>query len=261
MDERALITGATSGIGRELAELMAADRRSLVLVARDGPRLIETARELNQKHQVPCHAIVRDLALPSSPREIFEEAEREKWFVSILVNNAGFGVYGPFAQTSLEEELRMMHVNMNAAVELTKLFLKPMLARRQGRILNVASTSAFQPGPGLNLYAATKAFLHSFTCSLAVELKGSGVTATSLCPGGTATEFQQRAGMTHSRLFSGGALKPMTSRRVAEIGYRAMLRGRPFVVSGFMNKLMTFGSRRSPMMWPAYVAQHLNHDR
>jgi short-subunit dehydrogenase len=240
---------------------MAADGRPLILVARDGLRLQERARALEQRHHVPCHPIVRDLAQPDAAREIFDEVQREKWPVSVLVNNAGFGVYGPFTQTNLDEELRMMRVNMNVVVELTKLFLPPMLARREGRILNVASTSAFQPGPGLNLYAATKAFVHSFTCSLAVELKGTGVTATSLCPGGTATEFQKRAGMEHSRLFSGGLMRPMNARRVAQIGYRAMLRGQPAVVAGWLNKCMIAASRRIPMMWPAYVAQYLNHDR
>src|SRR5581483_1664069 len=261
MEARALITGATAGIGHELADLMAADRRPLIVVARDGPRLERCARDLEKKHGVPCHPIVRDLARPESAREIFEECERKELTVSILVNNAGFGVYGPFASTNLDEELRMMHVNMNALVQLTKLFLAPMLARRQGRVLHLASTASFQAGPGLNLYSATKAFVHSFSCSLAVELKGSGVTVTSLCPGGTATEFQKRAGMEHSRLFSGGFLKPMSPRTVAEIGYRAMLKGKPFVVAGWLNKLMVFGSRKSPMMWPPLIAQRLNRGR
>ena len=261
MEQRALITGATAGLGHELAGLMAAARHPLVLVARDGPRLERCARELENKHGVACRPIVRDLARAESPREIFEEVKRENLPISILVNNAGFGVYGPFAQTNLEDELRMMHVNMDAVVQLTKLFLAPMLAQRQGRILNVASTASFQAGPGLNLYSASKAFVHSFSCSLCVELKGTGVTVTSLCPGGTATEFQKRAHMEHSRLFSGGLLKPMTARAVAEIGYRAMLKGKPFVVAGFLNKLMVFGSRRSPMMWPPLIAQRLNQGR
>jgi len=261
MDSRALITGATAGIGWELADLMAADGHSLILVARDGPRLEERARHLENHRNIRCRAIVRDLSKPGSAREIFEEVQREKWAVSILVNNAGFGVYGPFAQTSLDDELRMMHVNMNAPVQLTKEFLPAMLARREGRILNVASLSAFQPGPGLNLYSATKSFLHSFSCCLAVELKGTGVTVTSLCPGGAATEFQKRAHMEHSRLFSGGILKPMSPRKVAEIGYRAMLKGKPCAIPGLLNKLMAFASRRAPMMWPAYISQRLNQDR
>jgi len=261
MDTRALITGATTGIGYELADIMAADGHSLVLVARDGARLEQRARDLEQRHHIRCVVIVRDLTDPNAAREIFAEVQRQNISISILVNNAGFGVYGPFAQTNLEDELRMMHVNMNAVVQLTKLFLPAMLAQRQGRILNVASAAAFQPGPGLNLYAATKAFVHSFSCALAVELQGTSVTVTSLCPGGTATEFQKRAHMEHSRLFSGGILSPMNPRVVAEIGYRAMLKGKPFVVAGFLNKLMVFASRRSPMMWPAYIARRLNSDR
>ncbi|HWD20398.1 MAG TPA: SDR family oxidoreductase [Verrucomicrobiae bacterium] len=261
MEHRALVTGATTGIGFELADLLAADGAALVLVARDGPRLADRARELSQRHGVKCHVIVRDLARPAAAAEIFAETQHEGWEISILVNNAGFGVYGPFAETSLDEELRMMHVNMNAVVQLTKIYLPGMLARKEGRILNVASAASFQPGPGLNLYAATKAFVHSFTCALAVELAGTGVTATSLCPGGTATEFQKRAGMEHSRLFSGGILRPMSPRAVAQAGYRAMRQGRPFVVSGFLNKLMIMASRRLPVMWPAYLARKLNQDR
>jgi short-subunit dehydrogenase len=261
MDTRALITGATTGIGYELADLMAADGHSLILFAQNGPRLEERARDLEKRHKVRCAVIVRDLANPNATQDIFVEVQRQNFEISILVNNAGFGVYGAFADTKLDDELRMMRVNMDAVVQLTKAFLPAMLGRRSGRILNVASTASFQGGPGLNLYCATKAFVHSFTCALAVELEGSGVTATSLCPGGTATEFQKRAGMEHSRLFTGRFLRPTTARSVAETGYRAMLKGKPFVVTGWHNKLMVFASRRSPIMWPVYIAQRLNRGR
>ena len=256
-----MITGATAGIGSELADIMAADGHSLVLVARDGARLAERARDLEDRHRIVCTTIVRDLAHPTAAQDIFDETQRANLEIGILVNNAGFGVYGPFTETDLDDELRMMRVNMDAVVQLTKLFLPAMIARRAGRILNVASTASFQGGPGLNLYAATKAFVHSFSTALSVELEGTGVTVTSLCPGGTNTEFQKRAGMEHSRLFSGGILRPMNPRIVAQIGYRALLKGKPFVVAGFLNKLMIFGSRRGPMMWPIRIAQRLNQDR
>jgi short-subunit dehydrogenase len=176
--------------------------------------------------------------------------------VSILINNAGFGVYGLFAETDLTRELEMLQVNMASLVQLTKLFLQPMLDRREGRILNVASTASFQPVPRLSLYSASKAFVLSFSCALAVELKGAGVTVTTLCPGGTQTEFQKRAGMEHS-----SALPPMTARSVAEIGYEAMLKGKPLVVAGWKNKFMVAVSKRAPTMWSARVAGKLNKGR
>jgi short-subunit dehydrogenase len=142
-------------------------------------------------------------------------------------------------------------------VQLTKLFLKPMLQRREGRILNVASTASFQPGPWLSLYSASKAFVYSFSCALSLELKGTGVSVTALCPGGTQTEFQQRAGMEQK----GGLFRPMSARRVAEIGYKAMLKRRPIVVAGWKNKLMIEVSRRCPTMWTARVAARLNRNR
>ena len=174
----------------------------------------------------------------------------------MLINNAGFGVYGVFAETDLARELEMLQVNMTSLVQLTKLFLRPMIDRREGRILNVASTTSFQPGPRLALYSASKAFVLSFSCALAVELKGSGVTVTTLCPGGTQTEFQPRAGMKPS-----ASLRPMTARSVAKIGYEAMFKGRPLVVAGWKNKLMVAVSKRAPTMWAARVAEKLNKDR
>jgi uncharacterized protein len=151
-----------------------------------------------------------------------------------------------------------LQVNMGALVQLTKLFLKPMLERRAGQILNVASTASFQPGPWLGLYSATKAFVYSFSCALSVELEGTGVSATVLCPGGTRTEFQQRAGMEHKE---GWLLRPMSARRVAEIGYKAMRKGRPIVVAGWTNSVMVAVSRRCPTMWTARVARNLNKNR
>ncbi len=254
MEKQALITGATAGIGSAMADVMAAEGYALALVARDQVRLTEKARSLQKQFQVEVKVLARDLADPAAAPEIFAHLQREQFMVSALVNNAGLGVYGPFAETDLDQEMRMLQVNMGALVQLTKLFLKPMLQRRAGRILNVASTASFQPGPWLGLYSATKAFVYSFSCALAVELEGTGVTVTALCPGGTRTEFRQRAGMTPKE----GLLRPMEARRVAEIGYRAMLQGRPTVVAGWKNKLMIAVSRRSPTMWAARVARDLN---
>jgi short-subunit dehydrogenase len=257
MEKSALITGATAGIGSELAEIMAADGYALALVARDQTRLAARARDLEKKYGVPVKPLARDLSNPAAPAEIFDQLRRESFPVSVLVNNAGFGVFGLFAKNDLAEEMRMLEVNMGAVVRLTKLFLQPMLERRDGRILNVASTASFQPGPWLALYSASKAFVFSFSCALSVETQGTGVSVTVLCPGGTRTEFQQRAGMAEK----GGWFRPMSARSVAEIGYRAMLKRRPIVVAGWKNRLMIEASRRGPTMWVARAAARVNASR
>jgi short-subunit dehydrogenase len=256
MEKNALITGATAGIGYEFAELLASEGYALALVARDKARLAERAATLGGRHKTRVVTLAKDLAKPETPMEIFQELQSANFPVSVLINNAGFGVYGLFAETDLTREMEMLQVNMASLVQLTKLFLKPMLDKREGKILNVASTVSFQPGPHLSLYSASKAFVHSFSCALAVELRGTGVTVTSLCPGGTESEFQQRAGMKPAP-----ALRPMTARSVAEIGYRAMMKGRPIVIAGWKNKLMVAVSRRVPTMWAARVAEKLNHGR
>ncbi len=256
MQKNALITGATAGIGFAFAECLAAKGYDLALVARDQVRLAERAGSLEARHHIQVQILARDLSNPASAPDIFQALQRRDFSVSVLVNNAGFGVYGLFAQTGLARELEMLQVNMISLVQLTKLFLKPMLDRHEGRILNVASTASFQPGPLLSLYSASKAFVYSFSCALALELKGTGVTATTLCPGGTKTEFQQRAGMAPA-----AALRPMSARRVAEIGCDALFKGRPVVVAGLKNKLMAAVSRRVPTMWAARVAEKLNKGR
>jgi hypothetical protein len=261
MEKNALVTGATAGIGYEFAELLAEKGYGLALVARDRDRLAERAKTLEARHKIQVIPLAKDLADPASAPDIFGELQRRNFPVSVLINNAGFGVYGLFAETDLTRELEMLQVNMASLVQLTKLFLKPMLDRGEGRILNVASTASFQPGPRLSLYSASKAFVHSFSCALAVEVKGTGVTVTSLCPGGTQTEFQQRAGMQRTAIFTAAALRPMTARSVAEIGYKAMMEGRPVVVAGWKNKLMVAVSKRAPTMWAARVAEKLNKDR
>jgi hypothetical protein len=253
----ALITGATAGIGAEFANIMAANGYALALVARDQSRLAECARFLEGRFHVPVKTLAHDLSDPASAQLIFNQLQRESFPVTALVNNAAFGVFGQFAETDLDKELQMMRVNMDAVVQLTKLFLKPMLQRREGQILNVASTASFQPGPWLSLYSASKAFVYSFSCALALELKGTGVSVTALCPGGTRTEFQQRAGMEHKEGFFG----PMSAWRVAEIGYKAMIKGRPIAVAGWKNWLMIQVSRRCPTMLTARVAARLNKTR
>lgn len=261
MEKNALVSGASAGIGREFANLMAAKGYSLALVARDKARLDELAQSLAARYKIRALPLARDLSDPSSAPDIFAELQRADFPVSVLVNNAGFGVYGPFAETNLERELAMLQVNMGSLVHLTKLFLKPMLDRREGRILNVASTAAFQPAPRLSLYSATKAFVLSFSGALSLETRGTGVTVTCLCPGATETEFQQRSGMGRALLFGMAGIPPMNARLVAEIGYNGMIKGKPVVVAGWKNKLMVAASRQIPLMWSARVAGKLNSAR
>jgi uncharacterized protein len=233
----ALITGASSGIGLELARIFAREGYGLVLVARDQKRLEKLAGELKP---ASVQVIAKDLSQPDVPQEIHRQVPR----VDVLVNNAGFSDFGKFAETSLSEELKMIQVNMTAPVILTKLYLSGMIAARSGRIMNVASTAAFQPGPLMAVYYASKAFLLSFSEAIANELEGTGVIVTALCPGPTATEFQQRAKMQDSGLVKGK--KIMDARTVAEAGYRGLMAGKTIVIPGLKNKLLAQSIRISP---------------
>ncbi|HLN57107.1 MAG TPA: SDR family oxidoreductase, partial [Thermoanaerobaculia bacterium] len=191
----ALVTGASSGIGKELARLIAADGYDLVLVARRQERLEELARELSVAHGVSARVIAADLADPDSPKRIVEELEAERIAVDVLVNNAGFGIYGRLWNSDITRQLEIIQVNVVALTDLTGRLLPGMVSRKRGRIVNVASTAAFQPGPYQAVYYATKAYVLSFSEAIAEELKGTGVTVTALCPGPTTTEFQEAAGL------------------------------------------------------------------
>jgi len=232
MNEWALITGASMGIGHELAKVFAAKKFNLVLVARNEARLQKVADELRAQHGVETKILVKDLSLPNAPKEIFDALKDTP--ISVLVNNAGFGWRGAFAECDLQHQaLEMMHLNMDSLVALTRLFAPQMLTRKHGRILNVASTAAFQPGPFANIYFATKSFVLSFSIALAEELEGTGVTVTALCPGSTRTEFFDRAGMKNMR----PEWHMMNADVVARAGYRGMMRGKRVVIPGWLNKL------------------------
>jgi short-subunit dehydrogenase len=191
----ALITGASGGIGLDLARLFAEGGYDVVLVARTESKLKELATELASKHGVSARAVAADLADPAAPAQLMERLKAEGVQVDVLVNNAGYGGYGTFAETELDAELKMIQLNISALTALSKAVLPGMLARKSGRILNVASTAAFQPGPLMAVYYATKAYVLSFSEALANETKGTGVTVTCLCPGPTKTGFQQQAKM------------------------------------------------------------------
>ncbi len=234
-----LITGASSGIGLSLAKIFAREGYALILVARQRDKLEELAKTL----QVSVTVIPKDLSLPDSPREIFDELSQKSIPVDILVNNAGFGTYGRFTEIPVEDGLQMLQVNMVALTHLTRLFLPAMIKNKDGKILNVASTAAFQPGPLMAGYYASKAYVVSFSEALAFELKSTGVTVTALCPGPTRTEFQARANMKESKLFTGSIMDADT---VAEIGYKGLMQGKRVVIPGFNNKFMAFLSKVSP---------------
>jgi short-subunit dehydrogenase len=236
--ETALITGASSGIGLELARVFARHGHPLVLTARDAGELLRIAAELKAEFEVPVYSIARDLEDPSSPDDIASELAREGMPVHILVNNAGLGYLGPFWNSPLEHDLSMLRVNIGAAVRLTKIFVPDMVRRGSGRVLNTASIASFEPGPNLAVYHATKAFVLSFSEALATELEITGVTVTALCPGPTDTDFFPKAGMTETRAFQEAQVMP--PQEVARKGYEAVMRGERVLVTGTVNKLMVF---------------------
>jgi short-subunit dehydrogenase len=255
MKETALVTGASYGIGRELAMLCARDGCDLVLVARSKDRLDELAEELRSRHTISIWAIPLDLTEPGSPQMLYGETERAGIEIDILVNNAGYGYAGAFAEGETDMQVDMVQLNVTALTHLTRLFLPSMLTRGRGRILNVASTAAFQPGPFMAVYYATKAFVLSLSEALAEECRGRGVTVTALCPGPTATEFQSRAGTADSGLRRLGV---MDARTVAEQGYRGMRAGKAIVVNGFFNRLLVQSVRLAPRSVVRKVTSCLN---
>jgi uncharacterized protein len=250
----ALITGASGGIGLELAQLFARDGHDLFLVARNEERLRAVAGEIESAHHVKATVIAADLSRPDTPDAIL--AATRGVIVDALVNNAGFGLAGRFDKLDLRRQLEMVQVNVVALMHLTGLFLPAMVARGSGRILNVASTAGYLPGPFMSVYYATKAFALSFSEALANELAGTGITVTALCPGPTATGFAEAADMTKSRLFR--LRKPMSSAVVAQKGYDAMKSGKPVVITGVMNRLMIASSRVSPRALVLGITKTLN---
>jgi len=241
--ETVLITGASSGIGLELAKCFAADKSRLVLVARNAPALEKLAAELRRDHQVEVHVLTADLAKPESAREVFEQVGRAGFTVDVLVNNAGFGLHGAFAELPLPHQLEIMQVNMTALVALTGLFLPGMVQRRRGGILNVGSVAGFMPGPFMAVYFATKAFVQSFSEALSVELHGSGVAVSVLCPGPTETNFSQVA-----RGYRKHAIQSpkMSAAAVAIAGHRAFRQNQCICVPGASNKVFTVAPRLLP---------------
>ena len=251
---RVLMTGASTGIGYVLARKFARDGHSLVLVARSAERLEEVAKKLNGTSIL----VPEDLSQPGSAAALFSELRTRSIEIEILVNCAGFGGSGWFAQTDLDVEREMMQLNMISLTELTKLALPDMIRRRAGRILNVASTAAFQPGPRMAVYYASKSYVLSFSEALANELAGTGVTVTTLCPGPTYTGFGKRAGIDGANVFRAGV---MSAEAVADAGYRALMKGKGLVIPGLRNKLLAASVRFSPRKLVTAITRWMNEER
>lgn len=254
-----LITGASSGIGYELAKVFAREQHNLILSARSTEKLQELKNQLQAQYKVQVEVLTFDLSQVGSAQKLFEKVDTLGLTIDILVNNAGVGTHGNFADTDLQKTQSMIHLNIVSLTELTKLFLPAMLAKKSGRILNVASVASFQPGPLMSVYYATKAYVLFFSEGLFEEVKNFGITVTALCPGPTASGFQASANMENMALFD--KLKIPTSATVAEYGYQAMMAGKAVAVEGFANKLFPFVVRFFPRFMVRQVVMKVQQKR
>ena len=243
MSETALITGASSGIGLELAKLFAQSGRNLILVARSKDKLEKLRTDLVEQHNVHIEVIVADLAEIDAAVSLVDEINSRKLVVDILVNNAGFGELGQFGEISLERQMNMVRLNVVTVVQLSRLLLPEMLKRKNGGILNVGSTAAFQPGPNMAVYYATKAFVLSFSEAIHEELRESNIKVVCLSPGPTKTGFGEDSGMSATKVFTSNA---MDSESVAKAGFDAYESNRAIVIPGFKNKFGAFLTRLVP---------------
>ncbi|GGL48151.1 SDR family NAD(P)-dependent oxidoreductase [Sporolactobacillus putidus] len=253
MTKTALITGATSGLGYEFVKLFAADGYNLVLVARNAKKLDEIKETFTS---TDVHYIAKDLSVPGAAKDIFEEIGREGLHIDVLVNNAGFGLLGAFDKLDIQQQLQMIQLNVAALTELTY-YVLPGMRQKGGRILNVASTAAFQPGPCMAVYFATKAYVLSLSEALAEELGGTEVTVTALCPGPTQTRFGAVAKAEGTRMFS----RTMDPGVVAGMGYRALMNGKRIVVAGGMNRFGTIAAKLLPSSWAAKAAKYVTEEK
>ena len=234
--ETVLITGASSGIGLELARCFAKDKSKLILTARNLSALEKLATELREQYQVKVFALPADLSKPETPKKLFNELKDRGISVDVLVNNAGFGLHGNFSQLPLDQQMEILQVNIAGLVHLTGLFLPRMLKTKAGGILNVGSVAGFLPGPNMAIYYASKAFVLSFSEALHEEIRGTRVTVTNLCPGPTETNFSTVA-RSHRRRISQS--KKMSAAEVARIGHSDFRNGKCLSIPGFKNALMT----------------------
>jgi short-subunit dehydrogenase len=254
--DTALVTGASGGIGEELARGLASRGHDLVLLARSAEKLKRLAQDLEQRHSVRVEWMSIDLATPDSPGQVQRFVESKERQVDLLINNAGFGTFGPFAESELAAELGQIQLNVVTLTQLTRAFLPAMVRRGRGGILNVASTAAFQPGPLMSVYYATKAYVLSFSLALANELKGTGVTVTCLCPGPTRTGFMERARMPSAGLLGKKGVM-MDASRVAAKGLHGLVRGRALVIPGLLNRMLVHSTRLGSRELQARVVRRI----
>jgi short-subunit dehydrogenase len=244
MKNTALITGASNGIGLELARIHASKGGDLVIVARSKSKLDELKNELEKEFKIVVYTIGKDLSAINSAREVYDETNNQNIQIDILINNAGFGDFGLFAETDWNKESEMINLNISTLTLFTKLYLQDMVKRRSGKIMNLASTAAFQPGPMMAVYFATKAYVLSFSEALSNEVSSKGVSVTALCPGPTTSGFQTAASMDNSKLFNNKNLP--TSKEVAKYGYYAMIKGKTVAIHGIMNNILASSIRFVP---------------
>lgn len=245
----ALVTGAASGLGYELALLLARDGYKLILVDIDTKSLLSAKNAIEQLYDIEICTLQKDLSLPNIAQSIMDDIDNES--IDVLINNAGFGLFGSFAETDWERESAMLHLHILTTTHLTKLVLGGMLERGSGKILNMSSLAAFQPGPLMSIYYASKGYMLSFSEAIANELKGTGVTVTALCPGPTKTSFQK----TVSENTSENKIKfnMACARKVAHYGYKAMLKGKTYAIPGSFNKFLA----TLPRFVPRKTATHI----
>ncbi len=255
----ALITGASRGIGLALAKECANHGHDVVLVARRQDALEAAAGLIEGKYDVRATVLRADLSNSDASSEIFASILDQQMDIGILINNAGFGLGGEFLETDLAREMEMIQVNATALTQLTKLFAPPMVKRRAGKIMNVASTAAFQPGPLMAVYYATKAYVLSFSEAIAEELRNTGVTITALCPGATATDFAETAQISNTRLFQ--KLGVADAGDIARYGYKAMMRGDRVAIPGWRDKLMIQSERFAPRRLVTAIARKVQESR
>ena len=245
-DSYALVTGASSGIGYELAKLFAKDGKNIIVVARSQDKLEELKTEFENEYGTIVRVLVKDLSDPKSPQDIYYELEKDGVNVDVLVNNAGFAVHGKFAMTDWDKEAEMIQVNITTLTNLTKLFLNKMLEKKSGKILNIASVAGFLPSPWLSAYGATKSYVLNFSEALSYEVRGTGVTVTCFCPGNTKTLFWERANAEDSKAHRRQFMF-MDASTVARLGYKALAKGKTTVIAGLpMSLAMMFATRLLP---------------
>ena len=251
-----LITGASSGIGLELARICAASGQNLLLTARSAGKLESLAQELREGHRLSVHTLAADLSKVEDVERLIAFTRENGLVVDTLINNAGFGDFGFFHETGWEKDAQMIDLNVRSLTHLTKAFLPGMVQRGRGRVMNLASTASFQPGPYMAVYYATKHYVLAFSEAIANEVEGSGVTVTALCPGPTASGFQDAAAMKDSALVKGKKIP--TAAEVAAYGYKAMMRGQTVAVHGMMNRIMAESVRFVPRKWATSIVRKMS---